>query len=199
MTERFDTEVTTTCGYCGVGCRLEAHAHDGRVVSITAAQRWTSQQRPHVPQGPLRPPVLPLAGAADDATHPRRERRPAAGDMGRGDDAHRLRVEPDQGRARPGRDRRPRVVPRDERGLLRPLAPDTCGDRHEQHRQLLARLPLADLVGPAQVAWPLGRHRLLRRHRGRGRGDHHRREPDRGPPGRRRADQAGDAARAASW
>ena len=38
MTERFDTEVTTTCGYCGVGCRLEAHAHDGRVVSITAAQ-----------------------------------------------------------------------------------------------------------------------------------------------------------------
>jgi formate dehydrogenase major subunit len=38
MTERFDTDVTTTCGYCGVGCRLEAHAHDGRVVSITAAQ-----------------------------------------------------------------------------------------------------------------------------------------------------------------
>jgi formate dehydrogenase alpha subunit len=37
MTERFDHEVTTVCGYCGVGCRLEAHARDGRVVSITPA------------------------------------------------------------------------------------------------------------------------------------------------------------------
>ncbi|MEJ7825767.1 MAG: formate dehydrogenase subunit alpha [Solirubrobacteraceae bacterium] len=30
-------DVTTTCGYCGVGCRLEAHATDGRVVSISPA------------------------------------------------------------------------------------------------------------------------------------------------------------------
>ena len=35
--ERFDRNVTTTCGYCGVGCRLEAHAADGRVVSISPA------------------------------------------------------------------------------------------------------------------------------------------------------------------
>ncbi|MDP2712394.1 MAG: formate dehydrogenase subunit alpha [Solirubrobacteraceae bacterium] len=35
--ERFDHDVTTTCGYCGVGCRLEAHAVDGRVVSIAPA------------------------------------------------------------------------------------------------------------------------------------------------------------------
>jgi formate dehydrogenase major subunit len=35
--ERFDREVTTTCGYCGVGCRLEAHAAGGRVRSITPA------------------------------------------------------------------------------------------------------------------------------------------------------------------
>ena len=34
---RFDHDVTTTCGYCGVGCRLEAHALDGRVVSISPA------------------------------------------------------------------------------------------------------------------------------------------------------------------
>jgi formate dehydrogenase major subunit len=34
---RFDHDVTTTCGYCGVGCRLEAHARDGRVVSIAPA------------------------------------------------------------------------------------------------------------------------------------------------------------------
>ncbi|MCW3012930.1 MAG: formate dehydrogenase, alpha subunit [Solirubrobacterales bacterium] len=37
MPDRFDTDVTTTCGYCGVGCRLEAHARDGRIVSISPA------------------------------------------------------------------------------------------------------------------------------------------------------------------
>ncbi len=37
MSERFDHEATTTCGYCGVGCRLEAHARGGRVVSISPA------------------------------------------------------------------------------------------------------------------------------------------------------------------
>ena len=49
----------------------------------------------------------------------------------------------------------------------------------QQHRQLLARLPLADLVRAAQVVRPLGRDRLLRRHRPRRRGDPDRREPDR--------------------
>src|ERR1700728_5293485 len=37
MSERFDHEATTTCGYCGVGCRLETHAVGGRVASITPA------------------------------------------------------------------------------------------------------------------------------------------------------------------
>ncbi len=32
-----DRDVTTTCGYCGVGCRLEAHARDGRVANISPA------------------------------------------------------------------------------------------------------------------------------------------------------------------
>jgi formate dehydrogenase major subunit len=35
--ERFDSTVTTTCGYCGVGCRLEAHAHGGKIASISPA------------------------------------------------------------------------------------------------------------------------------------------------------------------
>jgi formate dehydrogenase alpha subunit len=35
--ERFDHTVTTTCGYCGVGCRLEAHADQGRIRSIAPA------------------------------------------------------------------------------------------------------------------------------------------------------------------
>ena len=34
---RFDSTVTTTCGYCGVGCRLEAHTLDGRIASISPA------------------------------------------------------------------------------------------------------------------------------------------------------------------
>jgi formate dehydrogenase major subunit len=34
---RFDHETTTTCGYCGVGCRLETHAAGDRIVSITPA------------------------------------------------------------------------------------------------------------------------------------------------------------------
>jgi len=29
--------MTTTCGYCGVGCRLETHVRDGRIASITPA------------------------------------------------------------------------------------------------------------------------------------------------------------------
>jgi formate dehydrogenase major subunit len=36
MSDRFDSTVTT-CGYCGVGCRLEAHAREGRIVSISPA------------------------------------------------------------------------------------------------------------------------------------------------------------------
>src|SRR4051794_8649183 len=37
LTSRFDATTTTTCGYCGVGCRLEAHRADGRIVSISPA------------------------------------------------------------------------------------------------------------------------------------------------------------------
>ena len=36
--DRFDKTTSTTCGYCGVGCRLEAHARDGRIVSISPAE-----------------------------------------------------------------------------------------------------------------------------------------------------------------
>jgi formate dehydrogenase alpha subunit len=38
MSHRFDSTVSTTCGYCGVGCRLEAHATGGRIASISPAQ-----------------------------------------------------------------------------------------------------------------------------------------------------------------
>src|SRR5580658_822238 len=35
--ERFEHNVSTTCGYCGVGCRLEAHARGGKIASISPA------------------------------------------------------------------------------------------------------------------------------------------------------------------
>ena len=41
---RFDLTTTTTCGYCGVGCRLEAHARGGRIVSISPAEDGPSNR-----------------------------------------------------------------------------------------------------------------------------------------------------------
>jgi formate dehydrogenase major subunit len=35
--ERFDRNVTTTCGYCGVGCRLEVHVREDRIATIGPA------------------------------------------------------------------------------------------------------------------------------------------------------------------
>jgi len=37
VNEQFDRTVTTTCGYCGVGCRLEANVRGGRIVSVAPA------------------------------------------------------------------------------------------------------------------------------------------------------------------
>jgi formate dehydrogenase major subunit len=37
MSPRFEETTSTTCGYCGVGCRLEAHRANGSVVSISPA------------------------------------------------------------------------------------------------------------------------------------------------------------------
>jgi formate dehydrogenase major subunit len=37
VSDRFDATTTTTCGYCGVGCRLEAHRVGGRIMSISPA------------------------------------------------------------------------------------------------------------------------------------------------------------------
>src|SRR5690242_7919461 len=35
--DRFDRTVTTTCGYCGVGCRLDVHVNGGRIQTISPA------------------------------------------------------------------------------------------------------------------------------------------------------------------
>ena len=159
--------------------------------------RRPREQGPHVPEGPLRARLRAQARAPAHAADPRRARRRAAAPRPgtRRSRASSSRADAHPRRRRARRDRRPRLLARDERGLLRHAAPHARRDRHAQHRQLLARLPLPHVVGAAPVARPVRRDRLVRRHRGRRRGDPHRRQPDRGPPGRRRADQAGDAAR----
>jgi formate dehydrogenase alpha subunit len=35
--ERFESTTSTTCGYCGVGCRLEAHSRGGKIATISPA------------------------------------------------------------------------------------------------------------------------------------------------------------------
>src|ERR1700749_5162679 len=42
--DRFDRTVTTTCGYCGVGCRLDAHVVGGRIQSISPAMDGPSNE-----------------------------------------------------------------------------------------------------------------------------------------------------------
>jgi formate dehydrogenase major subunit len=37
VSSRFDATTTTTCGYCGVGCKLDAHRLGGRIASISPA------------------------------------------------------------------------------------------------------------------------------------------------------------------
>ena len=60
---RFDSTTTTTCGYCGVGCRLEAHARGGRIVSISPAEDGPANRG------------LPDAGAAAAAGRRRSHRQ----------------------------------------------------------------------------------------------------------------------------
>ena len=149
-TEQFDQTVTTTCGYCGVGCRLEAHARRGGSPRSAPALDGPANEGHTCLKGRFAHQFTrsrdrltsPLIREGDGL--PRRQ-------LGRGAAADRQRAAADQGRARPRRDRRPGLLARHQRGLLRDGAADARGDRHQQHRQLLAGLPLADVVRAAQV------------------------------------------------
>ena len=152
-----------------------------RHVDLARARR-PRQRGPHLPQGPLRPPVLALARAAHRAADPR-GRRASGSPPGK----RRSTASPPSSAGS-----RPTHGPDAIAGLASSRATnedcyadaahDARGDRHQQHRQLLARLPLADLVRAAQVVRPLRRHRLVHRHRQRPTWRvHHRRQPDRRP------------------
>ena len=75
----------TTCNFCGVGCQLDLHVHNDRVVKVTSpagrnAQRWQPVcQRPLCLR--LHSPRRPTDRTADS----RRGRRAASGSLGRGD------------------------------------------------------------------------------------------------------------------
>jgi len=72
------TTVTTTCGYCGVGCRLEAHAEDGRIASISPALDGPANEghtclKGRFAHGFTRSPdrlTTPLVRGADGELHP---------------------------------------------------------------------------------------------------------------------------------
>ncbi len=121
--ERFDSNVTTTCGYCGVGCRLEAHVSGDAIVLDLPA--------------PTGPPTraTPASRAASPTTSPAHRDRLTAPLIREGGELREaswdeaidrivVRARPDQDRARPRRDRRPRLLARHQRGLLRDGAAD---------------------------------------------------------------------------
>ena len=196
---RFDSTVTTTCGYCGVGCRLEAHTRAGRVVSISPGRGRSRATAGHTC----------LKGRFAHQFSRSRERLTHAADP--------------RGRAaaapRPGRRRSSAIA--DELGRIKAAhGPDaiaglassraTNEDCYAMQRMMRAAIGTNNIDNCSRVCHSptsfalrqslgySGRDRLVRRHRARGRGDPHRREPDRGPSGRRRADQAGGAARPAA-
>ena len=192
--QRFEHETTTTCGYCGVGCRLETHARDGKIASISPALDGPANKGHTCVKGRF---AHQYTRSRDRLTTPLiREGdtfRIASWEEAIGRIAREFtKIKSEHG---PDAIAGPRLLARDQRGLLRDAAHDARRDRHQQHRQLLARLPLADVVRAAEVLRPLGRHRLVRRHRGLLRPRHHRRESDAGASGRRRAHEAGRARR----
>ena len=80
MGQPSESSVATTCGYCGVGCRLEAHVSGRRAGLDHPVQGGARQPGPRVPEGALRPPLRVLPGPPRHAADPRRLRgcaRPA--------------------------------------------------------------------------------------------------------------------------
>ena len=195
MDDRSESSTATTCGYCGVGCRLEAHVAGGELVSITPGAREGPANRGHA--------CLKGRFAHRFASSPDRLRRPLIRSGGELREvsweeaiatiADRLGAIKDE--PRPRRDRGPGVVAGDQRGLLRDGPPDARGDRDQQHRQLLPRVPLPHLLRPPSLVRALGGDRFVLRHRHGAGGDHRRRQPHPGPPRRRGEDQAGRPAR----
>ena len=189
---------TTTCGYCGVGCTLDVHTRDDGVARDQPGRDGPGQPRPRLRQGPLRARLRPLARPADHArwcaATARWSRRSWDEALGR----RRGRASPHPRRARARRDRGDLLRARDQRGELPDAEADAGRDRHQQRRQLLAHLPRA--VGRRPDRGVRARRAAPTRSTTSTAPDvlpARRRQPDRGPPGGRRADQAARCSRGA--
>ena len=163
--ETFDRTVTTTCAYCGVGCSLDVHVRGDAVVAIDPTTDGPSNLGHTCVKGRF---AHQYARSRDRITSPkiRRSRRHMARRQLGGGDELRLRATQRHSReARAGRHRGDQLEPLHERGELRPPEALPRGHRHQQHRQLLARLPLADVARAHPLARRIGGHELVRRHR----------------------------------
>ncbi len=195
--ERFDTTTTTTCGYCGVGCRLEAGARNGRVVSIAPALDGPANRGHTCLKGRfahqfsrsrerLTTPLLRDGGRLRSATWEEATER-IVGEL--------TRVRADHGPDAIAGLASSRATNEDCWAMQR-LMRAAIGTNNIDNCSRVCHSPTSYAL--RRVAGLLRGDRLLRRHRARGRSDHHRRQPHRGSSGRRGADQAGGAARPAA-
>ena len=191
----FDSTITTTCGYCGVGCRLEAHARDGKVASISPALDGPANEGHTCLKGRFAHQFSRHRDRLTDAADPRERRASGSRPGRRRSTASRpssTRIKTDHG---------PDAIA----GLASSRA--TNEDCYAMQRLMRAAIGTNNIDNCSRVchsptsfalrkSFGLSRRdRLVHRLRPRRRDDPDRRQPDRGPPGRRRAHQAGDAAR----
>ena len=118
------------------------------------ARRGPGERHLHLREGQVRLGLRQQRRPAEDAARPRRRRLPAR-HVGRGARPGGAAPERREGRPRSGRDRPHRLLEVHQRGELPDAEAGACGDRHQQHRQLLALLPGPGDHGPVP-------HRRLR-------------------------------------
>ena len=186
-----ERSVITTCAYCGVGCTFEAELQGDRVVRMTPYKDGKANHGHSCVKGRF---------AWGYATHKERITKPhdprvhqgsvARSDLGRGDQAHGVRVQAHPGEIRQGLHRRHHLVALHQRRNLRDAEDDPRGVRQQQCRHLRARLPLADRLWPEDGVRHIRRHAGFRLGLGSRRDPDHRRQPDRRASGVRVAHEA---------
>ena len=159
----------------GGDARRRGRAHD-------ALQGRQGQSRPFLREGPLCLGLHHPPRTHPEADDPRRHRRSLArGVLGRGDRAHRLRIQAHPGEIRPPLHRRHHVVTLHQRGNVPGAEADPRRLRQQQCRYLRAGLPLADRLRAEHDVRNLGRHPGLRFRRADRRRGPDRRQSDRRP------------------
>ena len=155
------TATTTTCGYCGVGCRLEAHARGDDVVVDHPALDGPANHGHTCVKGRF---AHQFARSRDRLTHaadPRTDGGFARGDVGRGARLVADTSARDQGASTaPTRSRGSRSLALHERGELR-RSRSSCAPRSARTTSTTARASATRRRRSAlhQLARPVGRHR----------------------------------------